>query len=448
MNKNKIEKLIKGGENQKMEFKSKISDGLGDSICSFANTNNGTILLGIGDNGKIIGIDKKYEEKIANIAHTCKPSVYPDVENIEIENKNIFVIEIKKSDSLHSFGNIAYKRIASHDKPLSPEEVIEIAKYSGKIKWDEQICKEAKLTDIDEGKVKWFLRKAKYERRLEVDPNINLKEALTRLNLLKNNKLTNTAILMFGKEPQKFLLQSEVRCAKFKGTIPVKPFIDMKVIDGAIYEQVDLVEKFVLNNIKKSAWLVPGKVERVEKWEYPLNAIREAITNAICHRDYDSSSNMQVRIFDDRIEVWNPGSLPEGWTVDTLKKKHESKPKNPLIAKLFFMIKRIEQWGTGTNEMIRETVKHGLPEPVFEDTKTSIIVTFRKFIFDEEILKELNERQRKAIEYLKTKHKITTQEYVDLVKASIATAKRDLGDLKKKKIIKFIGSAKTGYYSF
>jgi len=323
-----------------------------------------------------------------------------------------------------------------------------MARETEKIYWDKQICKGANLKDIDKRKVKEFLIKAKRERRLEVNPNINLKEALIRLNLLRDNKLTNTAILMFGKEPQKFLLQSEVRCAKFKGVIPVKPFIDMKVIDGVIDEQVDSAEKFVLNNIKKSAWLVPGKVERVEKWEYPLNAIREALTNAICHRDYNSSSNVQVRILDDRIEVWNPGNLPEGWTVDTLKRKHESKPKNPLIAKLFFMIKKIEQWGTGTNEMIWETVKHGLPEPVFEDTKTSIIVTFRKFIFDEEILKELNERQKKAIEYLKTKHKITTQEYVDLTKTSIATTKRDLGDLKKKKIVKFVGSPKTGYYSF
>jgi len=149
MNKNKIRELIKMGENQKIEFKSKIIDGLGDSICSFANTNNGVILVGVSDKGQILGIDKKYEEKIANIAHTCKPSIYPNVENVKIENKNIFVIEIKKSHSLHSFKNIAYKRIASHDKPLSPEEAIELVKYTKKMKWDEQICKEAKLTDID-----------------------------------------------------------------------------------------------------------------------------------------------------------------------------------------------------------------------------------------------------------------------------------------------------------
>jgi len=222
----------------------------------------------------------------------------------------------------------------------------------------------------------------------------------------------------------------------------------MKVIEGTIEEQIDLVEKFVMNNIQRSAWLEEGKTQRTEKWEYPLNALREAVTNAICHRDYESTSNVQVRIFDDRIEVWNPGNLPEGWTIATLKKKHESKPKNPLIAKLFFMIRRIEQWGTGTTEMIKETIKYGLPEPIFEDTKTSIIVTFRKFKFDEGILKELNERQMRAVEYIKAKGKITTKEYIKLTETPLRTARRDLLDLKDKKIIEFVGAAKTGYYRF
>ncbi|MFO8108950.1 MAG: ATP-binding protein [Thermoplasmata archaeon] len=103
-----------------------------------------------------------------------------------------------------------------------------------------------------------------------------------------------------------------------------------------------------MRNIRKAAWIEPGKIERQEKWEYPLDAVREAITNAVVHRDYQSTSNVQIRIFDDRIEVWNPGTLPEGWTVDTLKEEHESKPFNPLLARMFFLIKYIEKWGRGT----------------------------------------------------------------------------------------------------
>ena len=105
-----------------------------------------------------------------------------------IENKNIFIIEVKKSNSLHSFKNIAYKRIASHNKPLSPEEVVEFAKNTGKIRWDEQICEEASLDNIDKSKVKWFLRKAKYERNFDIEPETPIKEALERLELMRNEK--------------------------------------------------------------------------------------------------------------------------------------------------------------------------------------------------------------------------------------------------------------------
>ncbi|MDI6791668.1 MAG: ATP-binding protein, partial [bacterium] len=160
---------------------------------------------------------------------------------------------------------------------------------------------------------------------------------------------------------------------------------------------------------KKEAWVEPGRIERQEKWEYPPDAIREAITNAVCHRDYFSNGNVQIRIFDDRIEIWNPGTLPEGLTIEDLKGKHESKPRNKLIARLFFLIKYIEEWGTGTNEMIELCLNYDLPEPKLEEIAGSFVVTFRKSKLTEESLEsmELNERQRKIVEYLKKKKKIT-----------------------------------------
>jgi ATP-dependent DNA helicase RecG len=235
--------------------------------------------------------------------------------------------------------------VGSHDQPLSPGEVIELAKRADRIMFDDQICRQATLEHISEEKVRWFLRKAKGERNLDVDPQISLEEALEKLGLIIDGKLTNAVVLMFGKAPQRYFVQSEVRCARFKGTKAVKPFIDMKVMDGAVYEQIDQAEKFVLFNMKKAAWVEPGKIERQEKWEYPPEAIREAITNAVAHRDYFSSGNVQIRIFDDRIEVWNPGCLPEGLTVEKLKGKHESKPRNKLIARMFFLIKYIRAMG-------------------------------------------------------------------------------------------------------
>ncbi|MCK5509962.1 putative DNA binding domain-containing protein [Candidatus Parcubacteria bacterium] len=444
MNENKIKNLIKEGESQKVEFKSKINDGLGKSICSFANTNNGVVLVGVGDNGKIIGVPKKYERDIANIAHSCKPSTYPEVISAEIEGENIFIVQVKKSDNLHSFKNIAYRRISSHNKPLSPEEVIAFAKDIGKIKWDNQICAGASLDNIDEEKIKWFLRKAKYERNFDVEPETPIKEALERLELIKDGKLTNAGVLLFGKNPQKFFLQAETRCAKFKGIEPLE-FIDMKVFSGNIINQRNDAVEFVKEHIKLHAKIVD--TERVEKWEYPIEAVREAITNAVCHRDYEVSSHIQIRIFDDRVEVWGCGSLPKPLTIKDLKKKHKSVLRNHLIGKCFFLIKFIEEWGTGTNRIIEQCLKHGLPEPLFENITDSLVITFRKYRISKEDVEKFNERQKKAIQFLKEHKKITLKDYRNIqTTLTEKTAYRDLIDMEEKSIIRSVGEKKGRYY--
>jgi len=159
-------------------------------------------------------------------------------------------------------------------------------------------------------------------------------------------------------------------------------------------------------------------------------------------------SNAQIRVFDDTIEVWNPGSLPDNWTVEKLKQKHESIPKNPLIANQFFLIKFIEKWGTGTNDMIKECLDWGLPEPEFEDTGTSIVVTFRKTKFTEEYLEKfgLNERQLKIIEYLKGHNKINRKIYCNICGVEKTVAHKELSYMVKRKIIKMVGKGRATHY--
>lgn len=181
----------------------------------------------------------------------------------------------------------------------------------------------------------------------------------------------------------------------------------------------------------------------METWEYPIEAVREAVSNAICHRNYETASNVQIRIFDDKIEVWGCGLLPEPLTPEKLKKEHKSILRNPFIGKCFFLIKFIEQWGTGTNRMIEECVKHGLPEPLFEEIAGDFVVTFRKGI-TEELLKErgLNERQMKAVSYIREKGSLTNKEHQVLFDVSKITASRDLKLLEKEGIVKSIGTGR------
>lgn len=206
---------------------------------------------------------------------------------------------------------------------------------------------------------------------------------------------------------------------------------------------MDKAEDFVLCNIRKAIWLVPGQIQREEKHEYPPDAIREAIVNAIVHRNYSSPSKVQIRIFDDRIEVWNPGRLPEGWTVEKLKEEHESIPKNPLLFKQFFWVKYVEDVGGGTIDMINECRRWGIPDPEFEDTGTSIVVTFKKPPVLEDLEKlGLNDRQIKAVDYIVRKGSITNREYQKLNSTIKRTATRDLTDLVKRDIFRSIGRGK------
>jgi len=452
MTKQQLLNLIKQGEGQNLEFqerpKEKDKEGIGKTICAFANTNDGIILVGVSDDHKAVGTSKKTESQVANTAHSCKPSIYPDISHSDVEGKTILIVKIKKTGNIHSYKNIAYKRVGTHDMPLSPEEVIEFAKATGEIKFGNKICKKASLEDIDKAKVKWFLKKAKRERNFDVDPETSIKEVLEKLELIKGGKLTNAAILLFGKNPQRFFLQAETRCARFKGLKPIKPFIDMKVFGGNIIDQVNAAEDFILRHISMAAWVESGKIERQEKWEYPPDAIREAIVNAICHRDYEISSNVQVRIFDDRIEIWGCGPLPEPLTVKDLKGDHRSILRNPLIGKCFFLIKFIEQWGTGTNDIINMCLAWELPEPLFEYIAGSLVVTFRKSKLTEEYLNTLilNTRQKKAIEYLKKNKEIFNKVYREINNIGKAIAAEELNDLVKKEVLKTIGKGRATKY--
>jgi len=392
-----LKEVVLCGESESLEFKEslQLKDEIGESISSFSNSKGGTILIGVSDKREIRGVQvgrKTVTDLAEYLKRNTDPQIFPEIKVCEIDNKKTISIKVAESTERPVFfKSYAYKRVGDTNQRVSSSEIRRLAKESGvKTYWDEQICEEATLEDIKE---------------------------------------------------------EEVRCVRFKGNEPVKPFIDMKIFKGNIIEQVDKSLDFILEHTPKAVWSA-GKAQREEKYAYPPEAIREAVVNAVCHRDYNTPSNAQIRVFDDTIEVWNPGSLPDNWTVEKLKQKHESIPKNPLIANQFFLIKFIEKWGTGTNDMIKECLDWGLPEPEFEDTGTSIVVTFRKTKFTQEYLGkfELNERQLKSIEYLKEHNKINRKTYCNLCGVEKTVAHKELSYMVKKKIIKMVGKGRTTHY--
>ncbi len=314
----------------------------------------------------------------------------------------------------------------------------------GKNIFDEAVCEGATLKDIDEDKVKWFLRVAKEKRNFPLPEDAPIKDVFAHLNLLKENKLTNAAILLFGKNPHRFHLQAETKCLQFSGTEVEKPFPSYHIYNGNLFDQVDRAVDFVLSSIKLPVIQQEHTAQVKRPPEIPLFAVQEAIVNALAHRSYNDTSGVQVMVFIDRVEIWNSGSLPSQLTIFDLKKPHRSYPGNPLIAEVFYLANYIQKAGSGTIEMVKQCKEAGLPEPEFVNNRGYEFRTILgRDIFTESILTKLglNERQMKAIKYVKKNGQITNREYRELAGLDTdRTALRDLAMLCRKKVFEKIGT--------
>ena len=190
-------------------------------------------------------------------------------------------------------------------------------------------------------------------------------DVLAHLHLLVDHQPTNAAVLLFGSNPQRFLSSAEVRCMHFHGTEIQRPAPSYQIFQGRLFEQVDRAADFVLSVLNRSVGTRALSAQAPVAYEIPPDVVREAIVNAVAHRDYALAGGVQVSVFADRVEVWNPGVLPPPLTLERLRQPHGSVPRNARICEALFLARYIEKYGTGTLMMIRESVEHSLPEPDF-----------------------------------------------------------------------------------
>ncbi len=241
--------------------------------------------------------------------------------------------------------------------------------------FDASPCLNATLEDIDSEKVKEFVLLAKSKRGFPLPATSELAKILTHLNLLDDGRIANAAILLFGKQPERFFINAEVKCAQFHGTTISKPVPSYQVYKGDVFQLVNQAVDFVLSRINVEVGQRNIGVDVPLAYEIPRAVIAEAIVNAVAHRDYTSNATVQVMLFRDRLEIWNPGQLPYNLTLSQLKQPHSSFPSNPLIAEPLYLTGYIERLGTGTLDMIRLCKEAGLNEPEFkqEDVFKTII---------------------------------------------------------------------------
>lgn len=433
-------------ETQNIEYKQTWRDEYLKWICGFANAQGGKMFIGIDDNGEIVGIEdyKKLMEDIPNksVNHL---GLMIDVNHHKKEGKHYLEIDVPVSSVPISYHGIYHYRSGATKQELKGVSLQNwLLKKVGK-HW-EDLPASSTLADLDEDSIRKFLKKAIAQKRIPPEAmDDSIAVLLESLHLLtKEGQPTHAAVLLFGKRPSMVSPTFSVKMGRFgkrDDELIFQDIIDCNLISMPDEVLRKLSDRYLIRPISYKG------LERQELLEYPESALREAILNAIIHKDY-ASTWIFLRVYDDKLEIWNPGLLPEELTIEKLKGRHSSYPRNPHIAEIFFKAGYIEAWGRGTNNIIAECLKSGLPEPVLEEDQGGVRVTFLKDIFTEEYLAQLgiNDRQKQAVLFIKQNSYITNGKYQQEYQVSDRTALRDLDDLVSRNILVKAGDKKGARY--
>ncbi|MGK9476731.1 ATP-binding protein [Melioribacter sp. OK-6-Me] len=430
-------------EQHNIEYKTSWHEDHLKTICAFANSQGGKLYIGKDDKGITIGT-LEYKKLMDDLPNKIKNrlGITTEVNLLTDDEKHFIEIFVPSYSVAISLRGRYYIRSGSTTTELTGNSLNDfLLKKSGKT-WDDIIEDRASLNDVDENTISRFLKDANKSGRLPKSENLNTNELLEKLRLSDNNKLKRAAIILFGKDPGRFYPNISVKIGRFG-----KDDTDLKfqeVIEGNLLHKLDetllqLNRKFLTQKIDFEG------MQRIEKGEYPIAALREMLLNALVHKTY-SGATIQLRIYDDKISIWNEGTLPEGLTFEALKQEHPSRPRNPIIADVCFLGGYIDAWGRGTLKIINSCKEAELPEPEMKESAGGFQVTIFKDILTEEHLKKLglNDRQIKAVLFVKDNGAITNSDYRDINNIGKTTATEELQELIEKDILISSGSKGRG----
>lgn len=312
-------------------------------------------------------------------------------------------------------------------------------------KWDGVPVPNVSISDLKQETFDFFRNRALKSKRIDDTILTNSNELIVEnLQLKENDYLKRASILLFHPNPEKFVTGAYIKIGFFESD---SDLIYQDEIHGNLFEQIEKTIDLLFTKYIKAIISYDG-INRIETFEYPKEAIREALLNAISHKDYSSCIPIQISVYTDKLMIWNDGLLPENWTISNLTQKHSSKPFNPDIANAFFRSGYIESWGRGTLKIIEKCQEAGLPRPKYFYNASDFWVEFHKNIYHKDYLLTLglNDRQIKAVLYAKTNRKITNKKYQEICDCSRNTASNELSELVKRKM--FSPSGQRGAGSF
>lgn len=381
-----LARFVALGESETQEFKrstANLERGT-QTICGMLNRQGGRVLYGVRPNGDIEGQETSDRtlEKITGELAEIEPPIFPEVERQMLDSgREVLSVTVSRgSQRPYTYKGRAFLRIGNSTKEMSREEynVLLFERLHAVQRWENEVAAGWSVAQLDKTEITRTLEEAIRRGRLEEPGTRDTFEILRGLSLTKGDQLLRAAVVLFGKDdlmpveyPQCFL-----RLARFRGT-DRDEFLDNKQVHGHAFELMRRAERFLIDNLPIAGRVVPGLFERQDDPLYPLEALREALANAFCHRDYSlGGGSVAVGIYDDRLEITSSGGLHFGLTPEDLWGPHESQPWNPLIAGAFYRRGYIEQWGRGTLKIAALTEKAGLPRPDINAVAGAVTVRF------------------------------------------------------------------------
>ena len=451
-----IEKIIKQPEGRRLEFKEQLPSGsnLARTVIAFSNDAGGELYLGVKDEPReIAGLDPdtilQLEERISSMVFDqCDPVILPEFIIMTVDNKAILRIKIFKGNSppyfLKSKGKESgtYIRVGSSNRLASAEIVTELERQSANRSFDSEIIFEKTLPEIDIEQFKLF-----FEERTGEELSLATLSKLRLYEVINGVHNPTYALILLSDDPLRYKLfpYAKIECARFKGTTPDN-FIDRKTIDINTAQQAEMAFQFIMRHISQGTEGYDG-VYRIDRWEYPIDAIREVVRNAIVHRDYAlSGKDIKIAVFDDKIEITSPGKLMP--SVDfSLMEAGQSEIRNKLIAATFKKLGIIEQWGNGLKIIFDDLKNYPEIELSWSEPGIAFRVTFSKKSYTPEMSEKTREKTReKILSILKATPYITMNELAEIVGISKKGVEWQMAKLKKEGRIKRIGPDKGGHW--
>ena len=401
-----IKAWVNSGESETLELKRSTGERreAAKSVCAMLNHRGGRIILGVENDGTIVGqqIGENTIEQLSQDLRNIDPPTTPTIDRQDIGNgRELLIISVEAGqDKPYTYAGQAYRRVGNTDQTLSQYQYREMLsdRIQSERRWESEPARGWTIDDLDQEEIARTVGEGIRNGRIAPLPTSDPEDMLRGLGLMRDNQLLRAAVVLFKRsgfiEPD--YPQCMLRIAKFRG-IDRTEFLDNRQFYGNAFYLLDRAQQFLIENLPIAGRVAPSLFQRVDEPLYPPEALREALANAFCHRDYSiGGGSVAVGIYDDRLEITSSGTLHFGLTAQSLFETHESLRWNPLIAEVFYRRGIIETWGRGISKMVELLTQAGLPKPEFEEIPGCVTVRFRpsQYIPPQRVGHNLTERQR------------------------------------------------------